>query len=189
MLYSGNEHFTANGNNTAYTMYDFWRWAYSDTLNNLNRAALAEFIVATALKANINQPRDAWRPYDLLTEDRLRIEVKAAAYVQAWEPQGIPQITFSIAPAKIPNAHGSYDADAVARRNSDVYVFCVFTAMQRDISPLRLDFWEFYSIATATLDEKKPGNRTLTLHSLQSLEPFWSDYGGINEAVHHAMGA
>ena len=38
---------------------DFWRWAYSDLVQNTNRGVLAEFIVGVLLEA-IREVRDPW---------------------------------------------------------------------------------------------------------------------------------
>lgn len=47
--FSGQEKFTLNGIDTSAQVLDFWRWMGSDLNDNLIRAALGEFIVATAL--------------------------------------------------------------------------------------------------------------------------------------------
>lgn len=47
---NGNEAFTLHGSNTSIILQDFWRWAYSDLLNNTHRGVLAEFLVHSALK-------------------------------------------------------------------------------------------------------------------------------------------
>ena len=85
---TGNERFTVNGHELDISMCDFWRWAYSDMSNNINRSVLAEYIVASALGnagVTIEATRIMWRPYDLLSQDGYRVEVKSAAYVQSWD--------------------------------------------------------------------------------------------------------
>ena len=42
---NGNEPFTLHGSGTSIMLQDFWRWAYSDLLNNTLRGVLAEFLV------------------------------------------------------------------------------------------------------------------------------------------------
>ena len=42
---NGNEPFTLRGSDTSIVLQDFWRWAYSDLLNNTLRGVLAEFLV------------------------------------------------------------------------------------------------------------------------------------------------
>jgi hypothetical protein len=59
---------------------------------------LAEFIVATALGV-ADQLRNDWGPYDLLTPDGIKIEVKSPAYLQSWHQENFSTITFGIHPA------------------------------------------------------------------------------------------
>ena len=47
---NGNEPFTLHGSDTSIMLQDFWRWAYSDLLNNTHRGVLAEFLVHSALE-------------------------------------------------------------------------------------------------------------------------------------------
>ena len=47
---NGNEPFTLHGSGTSIMLQDFWRWAYSDLLNNTHRGVLAEFLVHSALE-------------------------------------------------------------------------------------------------------------------------------------------
>ena len=187
MVYKGNERFILNGDEIDLTMQDFWQWAYSDLLNNMRRSVLAEFIVASSL--GINAPdamRVMWQPYDLMYEG-LRIEVKSAAYVQSWDIRHPDHISFRIAPAKMPDDDGDYHRDTVRTRNSDVYVFCIYKATSPDQNPLDLDLWDFYTIATKVLDEKKPNQKTITLPRLMDLGLWQCDYYGIAGGIEKAM--
>lgn len=191
-MYEGNEHFSVNGNELSLTMTDFWRWAYSDLLNNIPRSVLAEYIVASSLgitRLETESTRQMWRPYDLLTKEGTRVEVKSSAYVQAWDSKHPDCISFRIAPARLPDETGDYKISAPKQRNSDVYVFAIYKAMTKDESPLNLDLWEFYVISTKVLNEKKPTQKTITLPSLMLLEPFWCDYHGIGDAIKNALNA
>lgn len=186
----GNEHFFVNGNKMDITMLDFWKWAYSDLSNNIPRSVLAEYIVASSLgitEIKTESIRQIWRPYDLLTRSGYRVEVKSAAYIQAWDSKHPDHISFRIAPARIPDATGDYKEDAPQQRNSDVYVFAIYKALSNDESPLNLDLWEFYVLATKVLNEKKPTQKTITLPALMQLEPFLCDYNGIGEAINEAL--
>ena len=189
-MYSGFEHFTANGHEIDISMSSFWQWAYSDLSNNINRSVLAEYIVATALGSvdmETEQARIMWRPYDLLSKDGYRIEVKSAAYVHSWDCKHPDHICFRIAPSRLPDETGDYKQDAPLQRNSDVYIFCLYKAISRDESPLNLDLWEFYIMPTKILNEKKPTQKTITLPSLLQLGPVWSDYYGLSEAIRNTM--
>lgn len=52
-------------------------------MGNTVRGVIAEFLVASALGIS-GDMREAWSPFDLLTEDGIKIEVKSSAYVQQW---------------------------------------------------------------------------------------------------------
>ena len=72
---------------------------------------------------------------------------------------------------------------SMAMRNSDLYVFCVFTARTRDVSILDLDYWDFYVLPTSVLNKKVPEQKTITLSSLLKLEPTKTDFTGLPAAV------
>lgn len=188
--YIGNEPFIVNGNEINITMNDYWRWAYSDLANNINRSVFAEFIVASSLELiemQTEQTRTMWRPYDLLSKEGYKIEVKSAGYVQSMDMKHPDCVSFRIAPARLPDATGDYKLDAPLQRNSDVYVFCIYKALSKDQSPLDMELWDFYVLPTKILNEKKPTQKTITLPSLMQLEPVWCDYYGIGEAIKSVM--
>ncbi len=189
-IMNGNERFSTNGKEIDMTISDFWKWAYSDLINNICRSVLAEYIVASALEITNSESENIrlmWRPYDLQSKDGYKIEVKSAAYVQSWNAKHPDHISFRIAPARLPDETGDYKANAPLQRNSDVYVFCIYKAMSVNESPLNLDLWEFYVLSTKILDEKKPTQKTITFPSLMRLEPLMCDYHGISEAIRITM--
>ena len=191
-MYIGSENFSVNGHDINISVLNFWQWAYSDLTNNIRRSVLAEYIVATALgvdKIQTEQVRKMWRPYDLLSKEGYRIEVKSAAYVQSWEAKHPDSITYRIAPARLPDETGDYKSNAPVQRNSDLYVFCLFKALTPDESPLNLDLWDFYVLPTRILNDKKPNQKTITFHSLMTLEPLLCDYYGLNNAIELIMNA
>lgn len=65
-----------------FTLLDFWRWSCSDLISNATRGILAEYIIAQALGV-AKGIRKEWAPYDLLTPEGIRVEVKSAAYIQS----------------------------------------------------------------------------------------------------------
>lgn len=182
---SGDEPFVDGAASTQARILDFWRWAYSDLLRNTQRGVLAEFIVKLALeKAGIacSYPmRLAFEPYDLLGPEvpekdgsgpprYARIEVKSAAYIQAWQqrhPNQKQTISFGIAPAKIPDETGDYRDDAPRQRNADLYVFCLFTppAEKRGANILDLSLWRFYVAKTNTVNRVCSTSGRVTLQS------------------------
>lgn len=188
-MYTGNEKFIFKDKDLGKTMLNFWSWAYSDLIRNVNRGAFAEFVVHEAMNTQCRNtpPRTDFRvsmdAYDLLSPDGIRVEVKSSAYIQAWESEHPARISFRIAPAKSLDSSGNYSADSQYCRHSDVYVFCVWTAMSREQNILDLSLWDFYVIATKTLDQKVPNQKTITFQSLLSLQPRKVDYFGLYEAI------
>ena len=188
-MYTGNEKFIFKDKDLGKTMLNFWSWAYSDLNRNVNRGAFAEFVVREAMNTQCRNapPRTDFRvsmdAYDLLSPDGIRVEVKSSAYIQAWESEHPARISFRIAPAKSLDSSGNYSADSQYCRHSDVYVFCVWTAMSREQNILDLSLWDFYVIATKTLDQKVPNQKTITFQSLLSLQPRKVDYFGLYEAI------
>lgn len=147
---------------------DFYNWAYSDLLVNVNRGRFAEYIVATALGI-ADTERQEWEAYDLQFQD-IRIEVKSSAYIQGWNQHGkISKLVFGIRPTF------AYD-DNIARyqdasmRQSDVYVFCVLKHTDhKTIAPEDMTQWEFYIVPTRLLNEKCTTQKTITLSALKRL--------------------
>lgn len=188
--YIGNETFLVNGSKESITINDFWRWAYSDFTNNINRSVLAEFIVASSLdiiQTDCESFRDPWRPFDLLYDMKYRVEVKAAGYVQSHSAKHPDHISFSIAPARIPTETGEYKPEATLQRNCDIYIFCIYTAMSKAENPLDLDLWDFYVLPTKILNAEKPTQKTITLPSLLALNPTKCDYLELKDTVNNIV--
>lgn len=182
---TGNEEFTLHGSATGLTVQDFWRWAYSDLIDNTQRGVMAEFLVYSSLRSTPppTQMRENWVPYDVTSPSGRRIEVKSAAYIQAWTPENIfAQIRFDIGKKLAwDNETASYSSEA--KRNCDLYVFCLFTAMTKDISLLDLDYWDFYVLPTSVLNEKVPDQKGIALSSLLKLGPVKTDYAGLGSVI------
>lgn len=190
--YIGNETFLVNGSKESITINDFWRWAYSDFTNNINRSVLAEFIVASSLdiiQTDCESFRDPWRPFDLLYDMKYRVDVKAAGYVQSHSAKHPDHISFSIAPARIPTETGEYKPEATLQRNCDIYIFCVYTAMSVSANPLDMNLWDFYVLPTKTIDREKPRQKTITLPSLLTLDPIKCTYIELKETIDKILAA
>ena len=70
------------------------------------------------------------------------IEVKSAAYYQAWKQDKPSTIQFGIEP------HGSYEEFIEEKKRwADIYVFCVFEG-ENALDCLDTNKWDFYVIAT-----------------------------------------
>jgi hypothetical protein len=183
----GDEPFRHKGISLTADVASFWRWAYSNLAANNLRGHLAEFFVASALNKT-RQPRIEWDNCDLRTQSGIRVEVKSAAYLQAWKQIRHSTITFGIAPSC------AYDSKIKTRtkipaRNSDVFVFCLLSHKdKKTLDPTNLDQWEFYVLRTAVLDEKLGGQKTLTLSGLLRLGPLKCEFGEIAHSVEALIG-
>ena len=121
-----------------------------------------------------------WLPFDVTSPSGRRIEVKSAAYLQSWTTDFPAQIQYDIVP-KLAWDGKSYATEA--KRNCDLFVFCLYTALTRDKSILDLDYWEFYVLPTSVLNDKIPNQKTISLSSLLKLEPIKTDYAGLGSAI------
>ncbi|MFF6828094.1 hypothetical protein [Streptomyces longwoodensis] len=123
------------------TVVDFWRFAMPDLRVNNTRGLFAEFLVHQAVGSR--GPRVEWASHDVETDDGLRIEVKAGAYLQAWEQRVPSQIRFTGLRACTWSSESGY-AQAKSY-NADVYVFAVQTSREHAVyDPLDTAQWEFY---------------------------------------------
>lgn len=122
-------------------------------------------------------------PYDLLTPSGIKVEVKAAGYVQAW-PQPRPSTPrFTVSPAY------GYDADtgerdAEQRCHADVYVFALHAHRDRATAdPLDVDQWQFFVLPRSVVES---GAATYTLGRLAAIgikAVGYSDLAGAVRAV------
>ena len=164
---SGNECFTLNGISSPKRVIDFWRWMGLDLNDNLTRAALGEFIVASALGDSIaGERRSGWRVFDILTQYGCKVEVKTSAYRQTWKQRKPSSLVFDVA-QKIDWECG----EDAPKRHADVYVFCVFNNDSDEVSPLDLNAWDFYVAATADMDVVLGKQKTATLATLKKRLP------------------
>lgn len=182
MLKTGKENLVHNGQQLDNNLLDFWRWNSSDLLSNATRGRFAEFIVGSATKVDLNQVRDEWGVYDLITPEGIKIEVKSSAYVQSWEQKALSKISFGI------KAAFSWDEETnkrteTAMRSADVYVFCLLHHDNKQTcDPLNLNHWEFYILATGELNSYTRSQHSITINSLRKLtEPV--DYTLLNDEV------
>ncbi len=183
---TGNEEFTLRGTSAGITVMDFWHWAFSDLIDNTQRGVMAEFLVHSSLNQSPSpdtQARENWLPFDVTSPSGRRIEVKSAAYVQAWTPENMfAQIRFDIG-KKLAWDNATATSATVAKRNCDLYVFCLFTAKTKGISLLDLDYWDFYVLPTSVLDKNVPDQKGIALSSLLKLEPVKTDYTGLGAVI------
>ncbi len=176
---NGNEHFTLDGEKINITTNDFWKWAYSDLSSDTNRSILAEYIVSLSLGRTSVFKRTEFthRPYDVITKDGFRIEIKSTAYINSKCNERPDCVLFSIARNK------------ELYNSSDAFVFCVYKGMSDKETPLNIDLWDFYVISTEKLYRNKPIQKTITLPSLIDLAPIKCNYYKIDETIKTAVNA
>lgn len=207
-MLTGLEHLVNGGSVLPFHIADYWQWAFSDMLRNTQRGVFAEFIVKAALELGgvytNNDIRSNFEPFDLVGPEIIqlenanplealsfpcRIEVKSAAYIQSWNPHPgtAPRISFSIAQAKVPDEIGDYRPDAEQKRNSDLYVFTIYTAKGKEQNILDMNLWEFYVAKTSALNEKYGNQKTVSLKNLTkdlSIAPI--PFSGLCQAIQDA---
>ena len=127
------------------TVLNFWQWSASSLLNNTMRGVLAEFIVTRASGCE-QEVANEWGSYDLETPTGIKVEVKSAAYVQAWhrEDSSPSQIRFGVGATRAWDAQtGEYEENR--QRHADVYVFCLLAEKDSTrVNPLDLSQWQFF---------------------------------------------
>jgi hypothetical protein len=167
---------------------EFLAWAYDDLLTNTTRGVLAEYIVATALGIG-DTKRIEWDKVDLrvgrIGVDHFGVEVKSAAYVQAWKQTRPSEIAFDIAPTT------GWDAEIDTYvtspcRSAHVYVFCLLTGTERPVDPLDVEQWEFYVLSTSVLNHQVPVQKTIRLGPLKALCRHPCTYDELSAAIHKA---
>ncbi len=163
-MYVDTQTFHHQSHSLHFTLLDFWRWSSSDLISNATRGILAEYIVAQALGV-AEESRKEWTPYDLLTPEGIRVEVKSAAYIQSWEQKRPSRIVFQIPPTRgWDEETGTYST--TVKRQADVYVFALLGHKEREtLDPLDISQWEFYVVTTGQL----PRQNSIRLAAIQSL--------------------
>lgn len=150
------------------TMQDFWAWAYSNLTSNTQRGTYAEFLVSVAVGAKAETKTD-WGPYDVLSPEGIKIEVKTSGYLQAWKQKHLSKIVFGINQSHVYNYEAKgYDYDSKQLvRQADVYVFCVEKCQDSDqLNERDLLQWDFYVISASRINEKLGAHKTVTLSKL-----------------------
>ena len=151
-----------------HTLCDYWAWAHSDIASNAERGKLAEYLVRCAVQAD-SPYRTEWDAFDVLSEEGIKIEVKASSYLQSWRQERFSAIQFDIAPKRWWDAEtNTYAQDK--SRPADVYVFCLFSCKDAGTAnPLDLKQWEFYVLSTRVLDKQAPHQKRIGLNALLRL--------------------
>lgn len=151
------------------TVLDYWRWAASDLIGNVSRGVLAEYLVALAV-GSTTVPRDPWAPYDVVDPAGVTIEVKSAAYLQAWDQRALSRISFLVKPTASPIV--VVGETPVVSRRSRVWVFALLHHIdQETLNPLDLGQWSFWVVPTIWLDARERSQHSIGLLALNA-SPF-----------------
>jgi hypothetical protein len=146
----------------------FWEYAYSNFLDNRNRSALAEYIVAEALDVN-DAPLSTWEPYDIKTKCGIKVEVKASGYIQAWRQNKPSTPTFDIA-KKFGFHIESNLHEKVKDRQADVYVFCLHKEKNHEnVNPLLTNQWTFYVVETNLINKKLGDQKSVRISTIENI--------------------
>lgn len=168
---------------TSALVQDFWSWSMSDLRANTVRSLLAEFLVATALQAT-HGARVEWDFCDIRLADGWRIEVKASAYLQAWEQRALSRPLFGGFMARTWSPR-----EGMAREpsyNADVYVFSLLTAERHDAyDPLDTASWRFWVLPRHVL--AATGCVSLSLGRVRSLAKTGLSFEQLADAVTEAI--
>jgi hypothetical protein len=148
------------------SVLDYWRWAYSDVVENIQRGIFAEFLVASALGL-ASADRVGWNGYDL-DYAGYKIEVKSSAYLQSWLQRRHSRIVFGIgARQQWVEGKATYED---ARYVADAYIF----ALYGDRDPLTANVldanrWEFFVVPIAALVKYVGGAKSITESRLREM--------------------
>jgi hypothetical protein len=179
---TGDEPFHLDNSPLEHRLLDFWRWVASDLVGNTARGILAEYIVAMALGV-ADGVRYGWDAFDLTTSSGVKIEVKSAAYLQAWYHKKLSATVFTIRPTRIWNPDTN-EFDTEIRRQADIYVFCVLKHKDKSsLDPLNLNQWDFYLLPASVLNVHMPAQKTISLSSLLRLSPVQATYETLRDSI------
>jgi hypothetical protein len=182
---TGREPFIYNKKKHKVTLLDFWKWSDSDLITNTARGILAEFIVSMALKQH-KSVRIGWGPFDLLSKEGIKIEVKSAAYIQRWYQKDFSKMAFSIRPARAwlyeTNRH---QLEEKRKRQAQIYVFAILKHQDKStINPLNLNQWTFFVVSTKRLEKLFPKAKSVSLRKLQNkLQPTECSYKRLRKYI------
>ena len=167
-LLSGNETFKHNGIEMGFNVMDYWRFQFSNLIDNLG--FVAEFLIAQALNKDEPDNANGWTVYDLGYRGK-RIEVKATSYWQSWKKSHIiSEIrTFSIKKTYVDYQNNKSE---MARQN-DIYIFCLDKGKTEEAAnPLNLENWDFYVVPTKYINVTFGNQKTLSLKRLKGMKSY-----------------
>ena len=173
--------------NKTKTLLDFWQWAYSDLVGNTERGILAEYLVALACNIE-DSVRISWDSFDLLVDNKIKVEVKSSSYLQSWKQKDFSRPIFSIAKTKAWD-YVSNVYDNLSKRQADVYVFALLSHRDKEtLNPIDLKQWEFYVLHTMTIDTKMENKKSISLDKIIELGATKCDFENLHRDIVNTFG-
>ena len=181
-MFTGEERFVLDGENTSYDMLGFWQWTLSCIYDGTTRGSFAEYIVKLALdhggfKYN-DEPKTGMELYDLEGPKipsmgrPSRVEVKSTGYFLINPYTGYRRTKgqqFSIKKKKVPDETGDFNENSIAKRNNDIYVLSVYNGKSEEENIFDLALWDFYVLPTFWLN-RDPAWRERTSITLSKVQ-------------------
>lgn len=182
----GSEPLHSNGSPIGGNLLDFWEWSGSDLVSNATRGRLAEYLVHRAVDTREETVRSEWDAFDLTTPEGIRVEVKSAAYIQAWHQHQLSKVVFRTPKTRAWSPETNL-LEKSSRRQAQVYVFALLHHTDKaSIDPLNVRQWTFYVLPTRSLDARTRSQHSITLRSLQGLCPEPTSFEGLAKAINDA---
>lgn len=150
------------------TVCDFWKWSFSDLLQNTTRGVLAEYIVAALLGID-NDVRNPWLAYDLELPDGRTIEIKTMSLLQAWAQKQLSKPRVVLSPTrKWDPKTGEMEKESTF--NADIYIICYFKSSDyATANPLDLTQWEFFVFTKKQIVKLLNGKESSSTNHIFSL--------------------
>jgi hypothetical protein len=184
---TGSEPFRCSEGPLRLSLLDFWKWSESDLLNSLTRTRLAEFIVATALGARAEGPRDERSALELVTPDGVEVRVKSGSFVKSFRQRDLSKVVFIPQVRPSPSRAGSADGGAC---RPQVHVFALLGHVERaTVDPLDLGQWRFFVPPTSKLEALVTEQHALTVPTLDELSMGSVAYEDLKAAVRKVVGS
>ncbi len=163
---------------------EFWRWFQPSLAEDWMRGVVGEYWVANALDL-LNEPREAWKPWDLETKTGIKVEVKTSGCLRRKAGDIVPvkNIQFDIEAVNV-DEDLEQRLSAMYGRPANVYVFCLHSSLDpKTLDPLCVSQWKFYVIATRILNDKRPNGKSISLNPMKKLGAEETDFAGLNDAI------
>lgn len=139
---------------TTVSKQDFLDWAFGDSLDNVLRGVIAEYLVHTAV-GGINAQRSNWDAFDVQLADGTTIEVKAAGLAQSWSSKKPTPPSYAISPKSQPWSAEEGRWIERTGRLADLWVFAFHAETDASrADPFSTAQWEFQVASSKWLDER-----------------------------------